>query len=193
MNIAISNNAFNLNEGTEAENDDSIQTINCKYYSIDELNSQAYNSTKHFSVLHLNIASIECHIEELRIVLELLNLKFDFICLSETKIRKNVPPKIDITINGYQEPVGMPTEARKGGVMIFVKNGIEFKPRDDLLMHKSKELESFFLETINKGKNDILGIIYRHPCMDENIFIDDYLKPFNDKLSSENKKNIRNW
>ena len=39
-----------------------------------------------------------------------------------------------------------------------------------------------------KGKNSIVGAVYRHPCMDQNTFIDDYIQPLNDKLLKENKK-----
>ena len=56
-----------------------------------------------------------------RIVLQLLNSQFDFICLIESKIRKQQAPKTDISIDGYKYPVGMPTEALKGGVLIYVK------------------------------------------------------------------------
>ena len=33
-----------------------------------------------------------------------------------------------------------------------------------------------------------MGCIYRHPCMEQVTFIDDYLQPLNDKLINENKK-----
>ena len=60
----------------------------------------------------------------------------------------------DIKLDYYQYPVGTPTEANKGGVLIYVKEGIDFKPREDLNMYKPKELESYFIEVINqKGKN----------------------------------------
>ena len=79
-------------------------------------------------ILHLNIHSLELHIEELRIVLKLLEFDFDIICLTETKLKKNVAPKSDISIESYQYPVGTPTEASKGGVLIFVKEGIDYIP-----------------------------------------------------------------
>ena len=83
----------------------------------------------------------------------------------------------------------MHTEAAKGGVLIYVKDGRNHKPREDLIMHKSKQLESQFIKVINdKGKNNIIGAIYRHPCMD--LFIDDYMKPLNDKLAAENKQKL---
>ena len=56
-------------------------------------------------------------------------------------------------------------------------------------MYKSKELESYFIEAINDhGKNIVIGSIYRHPCMDQSLFIDEYLQPLNDKLLNENMK-----
>ena len=83
FNAAINNITFDLND----ENDDivienSIQPVNCNYYTIEEFKSQKFNSDKHFSILHLNISSVEYHIEEFRIFLEFLKHKFDFICIS---------------------------------------------------------------------------------------------------------------
>ena len=57
----------------------------------------------------------------------MLEFKFDIICLSESKIQKNCEPKIYINIDGYQSPVGTPTESAKGGVLIYDKNYINFK------------------------------------------------------------------
>ena len=54
---------------------------------------------------------------------------------------------------------------------------------------KDKELESLFIEVINKKEsNDIIGVIYRHPCMDASDFNENHLKRIVDKLSKENKK-----
>ena len=139
--------------------------------------------------MHLNIHSLYFHIDEFRIALKLHNLQFDFICITETKIIKNIEPLVDITIDGYQYPVGTLTEATKGSVLIYVKEGIEFKPREDLNIYKPKELESYFLETIDsKEKTSLMGCIHRHPCMEQATFIDDYLEPLNDKLINESKK-----
>ena len=83
----------------------------------------------------------------------------------------------------------MPSHASKGGVLIYIKEGIDYKPRDDLKIHKEKELESYFIEQINpRGKNNIIGTIYRHPCMDGEEFLDEFMKPLNQQLDGENKK-----
>ena len=120
------------------DDDDYINPVDCKYYTIDEHNNKKFNSIKHFSLLHLNIHSLEFHIEELRTALKLINIKFDFICITETKVNVNKEPISDLNIEGYQDPVGMPTEAQKGGVCIYTKVGIDWKPRDDLNMHKPR-------------------------------------------------------
>ena len=119
----------------------------------------------------------------------MLDFKFDIICFSESKIIKGIPPKTDISIDGYQEPLSTPTESTKGGVLIYVRDGIKAKPRPDLTVYRRKELESLFIEIVNpREANDIVGVIYRHPCMNPSIFTDDYLKDIVDRLSSENKK-----
>ena len=101
--------------------------MNCKYYGTEDFIQSKFKEEKHFSVFHLNIHSIERHIEELRVVLQMLNHKFDLICISESKIQSGNTPKVNLNIDGYQTPVGTPTEAKKGGVLIYVKEGINYK------------------------------------------------------------------
>ena len=187
LNEAMNNNSFNFD--IEDEDDEMTSLINCNYYSIDEFCSSNFNPSKTFSILHYNIHSVALHMENFRVALQMLDFQFDIICLSESKIIKDFDPVVDIFLDGYQQPVGTPTESTKGGVLVYVKNGIKFKPRNDLNAYKAKELESLFIEIINKKEsNDIVGVIYRHPCMDEQEFINEHLRDITDKLSNEKKK-----
>ena len=191
LNTLINNNAFDLDteNDTEDVNEEILPAINCEYYTIDEFTSAKFNSAKNFSVLHLNIHSIQRHIDEFRVILSLLNFKFDIICITESKIEKNVKPVIDISISGYKDPESTPTESTKGGVLIYVREDLVYKIRTDLQIYKPKQLESLFVEIVNKKtSNDIVGVVYRHPCMDESEFLDDHIKPLVEKLSSNNKK-----
>ena len=168
--------------------DAEFEVNDCKYYSIDQFKSLKIKQDKKLSFCHLNIHSICAHIEELRIALALLDHKFDFICISESKIRDGIEPRVDISIDGYQYPEGMPTLASKGGVLIYIKNGINYLLRNDLSVKQDKLLESFFVEVINKNcKNDIVGVMYRHPSQDKTVFLDQFLQPLNEKLTKENK------
>ena len=159
INQAIFNNIHNVD--LDEEDGNNIETNqNCKYYGTQDFCESKFKENKSLSVFHLNIHSIEAHIDDLRIILSMLGFKFDFICISESKIVKDIKPRVDINIEGYQPPEGTPTVGTKGGVLIYAKNGIDFKPRPDLntLVYKDKVLESFFIEAINtNGKNHISG------------------------------------
>ena len=82
----------------------------------------------------------------------------------------------------------MPTKATKGGVLIYVKNGITFVPRDDLNIQEGKKLESCFIAIQNSDNSkSIVGVVYRHPIMDQNEFIYDHLNRLTHGLSKEKK------
>ena len=183
LNILI--NQSTSNDSEENSND----YLNCNYYNIDEFNKEKFKSSKSFSILHLNIHSLQLHIDELRMLLEMLNFKFDIIALSESKLQGT--PIVDININGYHVPLSTPTNANKGGVIIYVANHINYKPRKDLHIYDDKKLESVFIEIINdKKSNEIIGVIYRHPLMDMNEFNDEKLDWLLKKLINEKNKNI---
>ena len=58
-------------------------------------------------------------------------------------------------------------------------------------MYKAKELESTFIEVINKKrKNLIVGCVYKHPTLNNQDFIDSYILPLLEKRSYENKQVI---
>jgi exonuclease III len=183
----------NLNEyvsSTQKENDEfSSPPIDCKYYTINEFIKTKFNPQKTTSIFHINIHSIEKHIDELRTYLLLGGFHFDILAISESKLQTNVQPKIDITINGYHHPLSSPTKATKGGVLLYIKENLLFKPRPDLTksMTEAKKLESNFVEIINpKSKNDVVGVIYRHPTSNPVDFTESYLKPLlEDKLSKD--------
>ena len=52
-------------------------------------------------MIHINIASLGLHKEELVAAISLTQLEFDIIAVSETKIIKNINPIYDITLPGY--------------------------------------------------------------------------------------------
>ena len=182
------NNAVALHHN---DNDDDVLDTytDCKYYGIEDFQKLKVKPEKSFSIFHLNIHSVQAHIEDLRILLGMLDFDFDFICLSESKIMKGTVPQIDINIEGYQTPEGTPAEGEKGGVLLYAKNGIDYVPRNDLNVYSSKELESQFIEVITpNGTNILVGVIYRHPSMESSIFNNEHLKTLAVKLSNEKNK-----
>ncbi len=175
---------------TQNENDEfSSAPVDCKYYTIDDFAESKFNSKKTTSIFHINIHSIEKHIDELRSYLLLGNFQFDVLAISESKLQIDAQPKVDITIAGYHYPLNSPTKATKGGVLLYIKENLLFKPRPDLqkVMTDEKYLESNFVEIIHpKCKNDVVGVIYRHPTGNPVDFLESHLKPLLDeKLSMD--------
>ena len=81
-----------------------------------------------------------------------------------------------------------PTEAKVGGALIYLRNHLSYKTKNDLKIYKSFELEFKFIEICNpKNTIIIIGCIYKHPNMNIKEFNDDYLTELLEKLSKENK------
>ena len=79
----LNNFIVNTKLDTDEDQDDLNHMVNCKYYSIDEFTSEKFCSSRTFSILHYNIHSIQRHIEEFRLHLQMLDFDFDIICISD--------------------------------------------------------------------------------------------------------------
>ena len=188
------NKSFHPPEDENYDGDD-ISPINCNYFEPNEFCNAKFDSSKTFSILHLNIHSIQKHIETLQtllLTLESKDFEFDIIAISESKLKINIPPTVDISIDNYHQPLSCPSEANKGGVLLYVNKKIQnFKPRPDLCIYEPKLIESSFIEIINKGRsNHIIGVIYRHPTLGVDNFTDNHMRPLVTKLYNDNKKQI---
>ena len=84
-----------------SEDSDITQLLDCKYLDIESFKVEKFGKNN-FSILHLNIGSLGAHKDELESVLTMLNIKFDVIGISETKIRKDITPIYDLKIKGYK-------------------------------------------------------------------------------------------
>ena len=63
-----------------------------------------------------------------------------------------------------------------GGTLIYIRNQLSYKTRNNLKIYISFELESTFIEICNPKKtNIIIGCIYKHPYMNIKEFNDNYL------------------
>jgi len=169
-------------ENTDPDNDNNF----CKYYETEEFVKAKFDNLSNFSVFHLNIASLQFHFEELKILLSMLDFEFDCIMITETKLQKNINPKINIDIPNYHL-FHTPTEASKGGSLIYISNNLISKPRKDLEIYEAMKVESTFSEIIiPNGKNIIVGCVYKHHTIDPNEFEKIFL-PILQKANKEKK------
>ena len=130
------------------------QPLTCSYFSCEDFVNAKIEANKNFSIFHLNIHSIQRHVEELRILLHALNFKFDIIAISESKLK--CKPQIDISLPGYHSPHCKFTEAEKGGTVLYISEDLNFKPRKDLEIYEKKSLNQVSLKSLIKKQAMIL-------------------------------------
>ena len=149
-------------------------------FLIDRINDPLNTSYKKhpfnvFNALHLNISSLSYNIDQLSTILNTLKVKFDILGITESRLRTDKQTINNIDLEGYVIE-STPTAASCGGALLYINKNINFKIRNDLKIYKYKELESVFIEIMNrKGKNIIVGCIYRHPYMEVTEFNDVFL------------------
>ena len=157
-------NQLKLNETDDSDNNDfSGSSVNSKYYDLKNFNSLKQDKSSSFGLLHVNIASLNAHIDDLRTVLSRLKYNFDIIGISEHKIGKNLPSN-NIEITGYYPFEFEPTSTTHGGAGFYIKNCHQFKERKEFNLNMPGDAEAIFIEIIIPDrKNLIVGCIYRHP------------------------------
>ena len=74
-------------------------SIESTYYTPAQFISERFSKNS-FTMIHLNIASLQRHIDELRTLLSLINHPFDVICVTETRLYDDNPSS-NISIEGY--------------------------------------------------------------------------------------------
>ena len=144
-------------------------------------------SKQNFSILHLNIRSLQKNFASLKEMMLKINYNFHAICLTETWCRnKDYEKNSNFQIPNYT-PIHQPRLSKKGGgVCIFLHNSLTYKVREDLSINNS-HCESITIEIINTGKmNDILSVMYRPPAGSMEIFRQDLENHF----QKINKKNL---
>ena len=159
-------------------------SIISKYVTAGEYLNQR-KSKNNFSIFHLNIASIQKHIDELRTLLFGLKHKFKIICISETRLQDE-QPLINLEIEGYTFE-HIPTKTQCGGVGIYISNEFDYEIIKEYSICYPNTSESIFVELKNqKSKNLTVGTIYRHhtPVTD---FLDIFFTKFLQQITKSRK------
>ena len=103
------------------------------------------------------------------------------------KNQKDKFPVTDINLKNYSYEY-YPNESSAGSTRLYIGNHLSYKPRNDLCIYRTAELESTFFKLINtKKSNVIIGAIHRHRNMDLNEFNDIYLNLLLHKISKKTK------
>ena len=132
---------------------------------------------------HLNIRSLPEDFIEFIAYIELLNIDFKIIALSETWLK---PHHIDYIIPKFNIENELKIKRRGGGI----HNCLQYKVRNDLKIGNDQEaINSVFIEIVknstNTKRNLIVGCIYRPPW----VKIQDFITALKDKLEKLKREN----
>ena len=124
-----------------------------------------------FSLMHMNIRSSFKNMDNFNMYLELLNVKFLIIGLSETW--GNDSPIDMHTPKGYNREHQSRSNKRGGGVALLIKDSIQYTPRTDLSVFNDN-IKSVFIEIdkddIHYDTPVIVGVVYRPPGFNVTTF-----------------------
>ena len=123
--------------------------------------------------MHLYISPFLYHHEELYILLSSFNVKPKILAILENRIRKDRQAISNIFLQSYTYE-HITAEASTGGALLYIEKDLTYKIYKDLLIYKSKQLKSIFIDITNKnGKNTLAGSIYKHATLSNQKFLDD--------------------
>ena len=148
-------------------------TVDSKYYTPSEFLASKFKQP--FSILHINIASLAAHIDDLKELLDLLDNKFDFIGISETKILEESVPLVNIGLTGY-DFIHTPTKSFFGGAGLYINKDLKYTLRSDLSKSLYNIGESIFVEVTGNSNKLIVGCMYRHPSSKISSFNENFLQ-----------------
>ena len=139
--------------------DKSKNLLNCQYYNISELNNMILNHKEKFSSFHLNISSLPYRFQALSDLIKSLKNNFSITGITESRVKVNSKPLINMGLSNYNIE-STPTESEKGGTLLHISSDLNYKVRNDLKIYKAKELESVFIEIINRDKKKLYCSLY---------------------------------
>ena len=139
------------------------------------------------SMLHINICSLIPHIDLLHANLAGLSSKFSVIAITETWTTELNEQAV--TLPGYDVMIKSRGDARVG--LLFDSSlNLNIKARPDLACKDSNVMESMFVQLPQKNSKDIIiGVIYKPPNTDVNLFLS-ALAVILEVINSENRSFI---
>ena len=178
----------NFDPETNLLGSEDYDNVDTKYVTPQEAHDDLQiMKSENFSILHLNIRSLNKNFEDFELFLSSLKHKFNVICLSETWAKDYVVRNTEFHLPNYNVIHQQRTSNKQGGgVCIFIHNSLSYKLLNEFCV-STENNESLSIEILNnKSKNKIINLTYRPPDGNTKPF-HDYLKSFLTKRSIQTK------
>ena len=143
--------------------------ISSEYYHYDSFNNLSQTLSPNFAVIHYNIRSLYPKMDLLNAELCQLNCKFDILCFSEcwlTEITREL-----VKFDGYGHYSSLRTGRRGGGISVFVSDDYDCRVLTNMSLCYDY-IESLFIEMKCGNLFVLIGVLYRPPSGNKEMFID---------------------
>ena len=125
---------------TNDEKENQLNLPNCNYRDTDYFK----NLTKDFkrkalSFFHMNVCSLTKYFDDFNILLSDLNVSFDILAITETRIKKDSSSTINLQLNNYSIE-HTPTESSAGGTLPYISKRLSYQLRNDLRLYDQGKL-----------------------------------------------------
>ena len=139
-----------------------------------------------FSMLHLNIRSLQKNFHSLFNLLMTLKFEFKVICITQTWYSDNSMNHNLFKLPQYKSIHQVRRTGKGGSIVVFLHESLTFNVRHDLSVN-NVDIEALCVEIINKkSKNILIDTHYRQPAGNFNEF-ETYLNTFLAKSKTTDK------
>ena len=179
-----------LNNDSQDPDENFFNAFNFKdsQYFTPEESSQNLNSfdKSSFSMLHLNIRSLQKNFDSLLNLLMTLKFEFKVICITETWCSDNSMNHNLFELPQYKSIHQVRRAGKGGGIAVFLHESLTFNIRHDLSINNA-DIEALCVEIIfKKSKNILIYTQYRQIAGNFNEF-KAYLNTFLAKFKTTDK------
>ena len=141
----------------------------CKYMNCCDFQ---FNNVNKISIMHVNSRSLFKNYDDFVVFLSCVKHKFSVIGISETWFKQTTDTRM-FDIPGYSLLQVCRSNKRGGGVLLYIRDGIDYKLRNDL-SGEHAGFESIFVEIVTDDSKSIVGCVYRAPDNDIPSFIQSF-------------------
>ena len=112
---------FELEENNEEIDETIFHNIESKYCDVTDFNDIKTDSNSTFGICHVNLASINLHFDDLKVILDLLKVKFNIAAISEHKLLEDIGATTNINLDEYYPFEYDPIKTTHCGTGYYIK------------------------------------------------------------------------
>ena len=88
----------------------------------------------------MNVWSLTKNFDDFNVLLSDLNVSFDILAITETRIKKDSSSPINLQLSNYSTEHN-PTESSAGGTLLYISKRLSYQLRNDLRLCDPRKVE----------------------------------------------------